>query len=123
MKYLVGLICVDSLPVTWNRQGQIITDEPDTSQKTFPGDAEICFSPALVCRGQMFDFLHCCLWPYLKPVAEWRERLIGRCFPVVTFICLITEQKVVQVKEFAFAIIANIQNSVAGAALLEKSSL
>lgn len=27
---------------------------------------------------------------HLKPVAEWRERLIGRCFPVVTFICRIT---------------------------------
>lgn len=27
---------------------------------------------------------------YLNPVAEWRERLIGRCFPVVTFICRMT---------------------------------
>lgn len=40
MKYLVGLICVDSLPVTWNRQGQIITDEPDTSQKCEFQDVE-----------------------------------------------------------------------------------
>lgn len=50
---------------------------------------------------QLLSFLRCWgLWPYLKPVAEWRERLIGRCFPVVTFICLITEEKLVQVKEF-----------------------
>lgn len=30
---------------------------------------------------------------YLKPVAECRERLIGRCFPVVTFICRITGEE------------------------------
>lgn len=31
---------------------------------------------------------------YLKPVAEWRERLIGRCFPVVTFICRMTVEEI-----------------------------
>lgn len=30
---------------------------------------------------------------YLKPVAEWSERLMGRCFPVVTFICRITGEE------------------------------
>lgn len=34
MKHLVGLVCVDSLPVTRNRQGHILTDEPDTFQET-----------------------------------------------------------------------------------------
>lgn len=42
-------------------------------------------------------------------MAEWRERLIGRCFPVVTFICLITEEKLVQVKEFPLTRIHSFQ--------------
>lgn len=51
---------------------------------------------------------------YLKPVAEWRERLIGRCFPVVTFICRITGEEFNKDKShrYSFIFIHNFWNGI-----------
>lgn len=142
--HLIGLICVDSLPVTGNRQGKIITNKPArTSEGEEPVNKSlhqtenecVCFTTKTPKKNSVNackikktaeggkHSISCChltfgmtrnmskaprgmgldppcptppsnisttIKPYLKPVAEWRERLMGRCFPVVTFICRIT---------------------------------
>lgn len=139
--HLIRLICIDSLPVTGNRQGKIITNKPNRTGQSDKSDrllqhqktecicragwnlrfiltAGRCLNPAFLFKAwSSYSWPHYVLYTfifaisslpekwwienilcmstvktnsYLKPVAEWRERLIGRCFPVVTLICRIT---------------------------------